>query len=130
MKTGWGFLRELGSLLLSLLILFSSAPVALSSSDTTPPPPTSPLEPADRVSLTNPTPLFRWVKVVDPSGVTYTLEVDNDPDFSSPRLVKSGLQENCYQPVAPEEALDLGWWYWRVKVTDGAGNESDWSDAW
>ena len=68
--------------------------------------------------------IFTWTEVSDPSGVTYTLEVDNSLRFFplEPGMRKTGLtQPNCVIPLEP------GTYYWRVKATDGAGNESDWS---
>ncbi|OGN94857.1 MAG: hypothetical protein A2Z75_03425 [Chloroflexi bacterium RBG_13_50_10] len=67
---------------------------------------------------------FTWSEASDPSGVTYTLEVDNDLRFFplEPGLRKTGLTKpSCVVRLQP------GTYYWRVKAIDGAGNESDWS---
>ena len=69
--------------------------------------------------------IFTWSEVSDPSGVTYTLEVNRD-DISffplEPGMRKTGLSKpNCVMRLAP------GTYYWRVKAIDGAGNESEWS---
>ncbi|MGB8707638.1 MAG: IPT/TIG domain-containing protein [Dehalococcoidia bacterium] len=68
--------------------------------------------------------VFNWSEVSDPSGVTYSLEIDNSLRFFplEPGMRKTGLTEpNCVM------RLDPGTYYWRVKAIDGAGNESDWS---
>jgi hypothetical protein len=68
--------------------------------------------------------IFTWSEVSDPSGITYTLEVDNSLRFFplEPGMRKTGLTKpNCVMTLAP------GTYYWRVKAVDGAGNESDWS---
>jgi hypothetical protein len=75
-------------------------------------------------------PAFSWSAVTDPSGVTYTLQVARDAGFSSLVLMKQGLDASNYQ-AAPAEELELSKrttpYYWRVKASDGAGNESGWS---
>jgi hypothetical protein len=68
--------------------------------------------------------LFNWTPVSDPSGITYTLEVDNSLRFFplEPGMRKTGLTKpSCNMNLEP------GTYYWRVKAIDGAGNESDWS---
>lgn len=97
--------------------------------DSTAPPAPSPVSPQDgaRLSITgNIRPTLRWSSVADPSGVTYVLEVDTNPDFSSPILEKASISANHYTLVAAE-ALPEGRYYWRVRVVDGASNESAWS---
>jgi len=68
--------------------------------------------------------IFTWSQVSDPSGITYTLEVDKSLRFFplEPGMRKAGLTEpNALMTLPP------GTYYWRVKATDGAGNESEWS---
>jgi len=68
--------------------------------------------------------LFNWTPVSDPSGITYTLEVDNSLRFFplAPGMRKADLTKpNCVMNLEP------GTYYWRVKAVDGAGNESQWS---
>jgi len=71
--------------------------------------------------------IFTWTEVSDPSGVTYTLEVnkDNITFFPlEPGMRKPGLTKpNCVMKLEP------GTYYWRVKAIDGAGNESDWATS-
>jgi hypothetical protein len=68
--------------------------------------------------------LFNWTDCTDPSGITYTLEVDNSLRFFplEPGMRQKDLTKpNCVMNLAP------GTYYWRVKAVDGAGNESEWS---
>jgi len=77
---------------------------------------------------------FDWKDVTDPSGVTYTLQIATDENFTegSILLEKEGLTESEYtipegeelQPTKKEAPC-----YWRVKAIDGASNESEWSAA-
>jgi hypothetical protein len=67
---------------------------------------------------------FTWTDVFDPSGITYTLEIDDNLSFFplEPGMRKTGLTKpTCTLRLGP------GTYYWRVKAVDGAGNESDWS---
>jgi hypothetical protein len=68
--------------------------------------------------------IFTWTDCTDPSGITYTLEVDNSLRFFplEPGMRKTGLTKpNCVMNLGP------GTYFWRVKAVDGAGNESEWS---
>jgi hypothetical protein len=68
--------------------------------------------------------IFTWSEVSDPSGITYSLEIDNSLRFFplEPGMRKTGLTKpNCVMRLEP------GTYYWRVKAIDGAGNESEWS---
>jgi len=74
---------------------------------------------------------FDWEDVTDPSGVSYTLEVAGDADFSSTVLEKTGLTSSSYQVEKEEKLLSTkedAPYYWRVKAVDGASNESQWSE--
>ena len=70
------------------------------------------------------TPTFVWEKVTANSPVTYTFQLDSDPEFSNP-LEKSELTATKYT-LSQTEALPKGNYYWRVKATDAASNESPW----
>jgi hypothetical protein len=73
---------------------------------------------------------FSWQAVSDLSDATYTLQIATDSTFSSLVLHKQGLtaveytltEQNILEPVSKKKP-----YYWRVKATDGASNESDWS---
>jgi hypothetical protein len=93
--------------------------------DTTPPPVPALISPPDGSSTTNPTPTFTWGSVSDPSGVTYSLQVDNDINFNSPEINVSGLTNTSYTPTTPLTANT--WYYWRVEAVDGQNNHSGWS---
>ena len=76
------------------------------------------------------TPTFSWESVTDPSGVTCTLQVSSDPNFSAIALTKSNLTALEYivtegeklQPRKQEAP-----YYWRVKAIDRASNIGEWS---
>jgi hypothetical protein len=73
---------------------------------------------------------FDWEKVDDPSGVTYTLQVASDADFSTIVLQKEGLTGSDYfiiEEEALQPTLKEAPYYWRVKAVDGASNEGTWS---
>jgi hypothetical protein len=76
--------------------------------------------------------LFDWGDITDPSGVTYSFQIATTQDFSSGSVVvdKTGLAQSQHTiPEAeklPESKKDQPY-YWRVKATDGAANESGWS---
>jgi hypothetical protein len=72
---------------------------------------------------------FDWEEVTDPSGVSYTLQVASDADFTAIVLEKEGLPHSEYT-VTPEDKLESAEkkaCYWRVKAVDGAFNEGKWS---
>lgn len=93
-------------------------------------PPAAPLLQSPENGLaTDKTPLLDWSDVSDLSGVTYTLEIDDNSDFSSPELVKTDLTASQYELILAE-ALSFGTYYWRARAVDGAGNLGDWSSAW
>ena len=101
------------------------------SMNNTPPPAPVPLSPGDaaRISiLGNITPTFSWSNVADPSGVTYSLQVDTYSDFSQILLDKTDIPTSHYTLTATE-ALPRGHYYWRVKAINGASNESSWSQV-
>lgn len=110
--------------------------------DSTPPPTPAPRapEPGERIgTIGKQTPTLAWSVVEDPSGVTYSLQISTTPDFSQVLISKSGLvAQSSNVTVSPAgtemrytlaetEELPYGTYYWRVKATDGAMNESNWS---
>ncbi|MBI2846687.1 MAG: PGF-pre-PGF domain-containing protein [Chloroflexi bacterium] len=84
--------------------------------------------PANGANINDPTPDLDWSGVTDPSGVTYTLVLDDSSDFSSPVLTKLGLSETNYT-LGAGEALSEGVYYWRVRAVDGAGNVGSTSES-
>jgi len=69
---------------------------------------------------------FDWSDVSDPSGVTYTLQIDDATDFSTPVREKTGLTLSTYK-LTSSEALPNGTYYWHVMAVDGTGNPGKWS---
>jgi hypothetical protein len=94
--------------------------------DNTAPPAPALVSPSNGAVLSDNTPTFEWTSVSDPSGVTYDIQVDNDPDFSSPEVNVAGLTDNTYT----SSALAYEGYSWRVRAVDGAGNIGNWSDVW
>jgi hypothetical protein len=76
---------------------------------------------------------FDWATVTDPSGVTYTLQIATDAEFTQIKLEKKLLTQSEYTLTKAEKLESVSKetpYYWRVKAIDGASNESAWSDAW
>jgi len=75
---------------------------------------------------------FDWTDIEDPSGVTYTLQVALDADFTTIVLQREGLLDSEYT-ITEEEKLESTEkeppYYWRVKAVDGTSNESDWTPS-
>jgi len=89
--------------------------------------PESPLKPERPIT-------FDWADVNDPSGVTYTLQIAKDKNFTTVALQKEGLTKSEYiMTEAEDEGLEStkkeAPYWWRVKATDGAGNMSGWTGA-
>jgi len=75
---------------------------------------------------------FDWEDVEDSSGVTYTLNIASDANFTSLVLEKSGLTSSQYTITEAEKLASTkkeAPYYWRVNAVDGASNESEWSGA-
>jgi hypothetical protein len=72
---------------------------------------------------------FDWEEVTDPSGVSYTLQVASDADFTTIVLEKEGLPHSEYTLTGEERLESTGKkaYYWRVKAVDGAFNAGGWS---
>ncbi len=73
---------------------------------------------------------FDWEDVKDPSGVTYTLQIATDAEFTKIVLEKKGLTTSEYVLTRAERLKAMGQetaYYCRVKAIDGAGNEGVWT---
>lgn len=75
---------------------------------------------------------FDWESVYDPSEpVTYTLQIAKRNDFVKPVFEKKNISLSQYL-LNQEEALlpsrPLTHYYWRIRATDSASNESNWSE--
>jgi hypothetical protein len=77
------------------------------------------LNPANATSTADSTPFFNWTIANDTEGdnITYNIQIDNDSDFSSPRVEKLGLTVNNYT-LNSSENLSEGIYYWRVFSND------------
>ncbi len=110
-----------------------TSPFTFYTQDSTPPPAPVALRPEQGSHQDNQT-FFDWTDVTDPSNVTYTLQVSQDPAFSRLVVVKEGLQTSEYK-LSKTEKLNSSTgnppsaYYWRVKAIDGAGNGSSWSNS-
>ena len=71
---------------------------------------------------------FSWTAVADPSGVFYSIEVSDQPNFVKTLISYSKLTDSKYT-LTEAEAVPNGEYYWRVRAIDGAGNASDWTPA-
>jgi hypothetical protein len=69
---------------------------------------------------------FVWNSVTDPSGATYRIQVDNDPDFSTPEVDVADLADNKYTSSALADEN----YSWRVRAKDNVGNIGNWSETW
>ena len=81
-----------------------------------------PYTPADgSVATTNPPP-FLWVPAG--TGVTYSLQIDRKPDFSSPDMIQREKLTWCCEMLT--QRLAPGTWHWRYRVAKG-NNTTPWS---
>ena len=88
-----------------------------------------PISPADgaRIGISGDvTPTLSWTEVEDPNGVTYNLQIDDNPEFSHPFINETGIEGSRYTLPKTDE-LHQGTFYWRVKAVNGASVESPWS---
>lgn len=73
---------------------------------------------------------FDWEDVTDPSGVTYTLQIASDEDFTTIVLRQEALVDSEYAVTEEERQLSITEetpYYWRVRAVDGASNVSLWT---
>jgi len=74
---------------------------------------------------------FDWQDVTDPSGVTYTLQLARDKNFTD-MVMDEELTKSEYtipETVELESTKKDAPYWWRVKAIDGASNESGWTGA-
>ncbi|HJX04160.1 MAG TPA: IPT/TIG domain-containing protein, partial [Dehalococcoidia bacterium] len=69
---------------------------------------------------------FFWNEVMDPSGVTYDMQVATDIDFNGVVMEQTELAAPEYRSF-DDEKLPEGPYYWRVRAIDYASNASAWS---
>ncbi|MEA3253529.1 MAG: hypothetical protein U9Q17_01115, partial [Chloroflexota bacterium] len=105
----------------------SNTGTAMFTMESTPPSTPLPLAP-ETGDRTKPEARFDWDAVNDPSGVSYTLQIAIDAEFSESSIVleKTGLLQSEYT-LSEEENLEPTDkempYYWRVMAVDGAANE-------
>lgn len=71
---------------------------------------------------------FDWSDSSAQGKLTYTLEIANGKDFSSPPVLKSGIADSEYK-LSADDVLNIGSHSWRVMAIDDIGNESSWSEV-
>jgi hypothetical protein len=71
---------------------------------------------------------FDWSDIKVQDKTTYTLEIVNGNDFSSPAVLKKGLVDSEYS-LSTYDIVPVGSYTWRVMAVDDIGNEGLWSDA-
>jgi hypothetical protein len=71
---------------------------------------------------------FDWSDIKVSGKTTYTLEIANGNDFSSPAVTKEGLVDSEYT-LSRDDILTIGSYNWRVMAVDDIGNEGQWSDT-
>ena len=99
--------------------------------ESTPPPTPRPLKPNMDIKAKAEA-YFDWEDVIDPSGVTYTLQIATDENFSQASIVleKTGLTQSEYTIAKADRLQSVSKdapYYWHVKAVDGASNESQWT---
>ena len=75
---------------------------------------------------------FNWEDVSDPSGVTYTLQISKNEQFTPVLAEADNLTESEYTIPQDKELKSVtreNPYYWRVKALDGASNASEWSET-
>lgn len=103
---------------LAILLLYFFCPQIINAAN-----PPNLIFPADNSAESKP-PKLTWEYSGDcvQSGSCFLVEIDNNPDFSSPE--KNPYTKNLY--YSPQ-GLTEGSWSWRVKAKDGTGKWSAWS---
>jgi len=99
--------------------------------ETDKPNPPRPLKPEMGIKATAEA-FFDWEDVTDPSGIIYTLEIATSDDFSEDSIVltKTEIKKSEYTIPREDRLKSVSQeapYYWRVKATDGVGNEGRWS---
>ena len=87
--------------------------------DTTAPPAPLLMSPAENAKVST-RPFFQWERL--DTATKYHIEVDNNPDFSSPEYTSSKQEASVRMP-----RLARGTYFWRVRANDQAGNLGIWS---
>ncbi|MFN4133403.1 MAG: hypothetical protein ACK4GQ_03435, partial [Candidatus Hadarchaeales archaeon] len=90
--------------------------------DNAAPPSPSLILPENNAVVETQKPTFQWSSVIDISGVSYSLIIDNENAFNLPYIYfKTGITENSH---TFENSLNIGQYWWKVVAKDGVGNEN------
>ncbi|MEM2869749.1 MAG: hypothetical protein QW379_04925, partial [Thermoplasmata archaeon] len=86
------------------------------------------VEPEDKAVVNAIPPTFEWEHILfsseDGEVISYSIQVDNNPDFSSPEI-ETGLElETSFTPTM--ELNQGGTYYWRMMATYMSGNSYGW----
>jgi hypothetical protein len=71
---------------------------------------------------------FDWTDVKVQGETSYTFEIADTSDFSSPLVVRKGLVDSQYT-LSGDDVINTGNCKWRVMAVDDVGNEGLWSEA-
>ncbi|MCD4674032.1 MAG: hypothetical protein K8R77_15320 [Anaerolineaceae bacterium] len=96
--------------------------------DTTPPPVPSPVVPANGLEIgCKSSQSLAWLPVEDPSGISgYQVEVQRHSGDNNWQGVSGSIFNSSGKTI--DVSVECGWYYrWRVRATDGKGNQSNWS---
>jgi|GEM_PF-6381600 len=84
-------------------------------------------QPSNRETVITATPTFLWQYAEDSSG--YTLQIDDNEDFSSPEVDRRELNDLFYELSPSEQLTNEQTYFWRVRSYNGYGN-GEWSKVW
>ena len=90
-----------------------------------------PQEPDPDYCLLSPEVILFWAFRPGSSGgyqTGYEIQIDSNINFSSPLIIKKNSQLNR-ETVSMNQLKYNTPYYWRIKVTDSKGNESDWAQG-
>ena len=91
--------------------------------DTVPPTEPTLISPPNNTNTTDNTPDLNWTTVTETNFANYTVQVDNDPAFTSVNYLynTTTIAESNYSVTS---AWSDNIWYWRVIAYDNAGNSN------
>ena len=98
----------------------------LAAQDTNPPPVPALYFPRPGIELSDDTPRLRWQNVSDPEGNGDEFDVQVSTNSSFRNVIRS-ISDTNTASYTVEPSLSPGWYYWRVRSEDLAGNIGDWS---
>ncbi len=114
------------AILTAAVFLTCSPGLEVGDSDLVPPAPKL-SQPSNRETVISATPTFLWQYAEDSSG--YTLQIDDNEDFSSPEVDRTELNDLFYELSIGEQLTNERTYFWRVRSYNGYGN-GEWSKVW